>query len=247
MQDQIYHMLVEKDDVTWQSIIYDLVKSEQMDPWDIDISILSQKYLERIKNLVEHNFFISGKILLASAILLKLKSIKFVDEHIAGFDSLLFAREEDLYDEPASPFAAEEIPPLLIKTPQQRKRKVSIQDLMQALSAALHVEERRTIRKLKERVVREVYLPTTKVDIATHIRNLYHQIIGWFTSNTTLTFQQLLPENAPKKDVLLTFVPMLYLSNQQKIDINQEHAFGQIDITLKKLEEEHEKQPENHS
>ncbi|MDO8628281.1 MAG: hypothetical protein Q7R56_00835 [Nanoarchaeota archaeon] len=239
MQEQIYHMLVEKDEVTWQSIIYDLVKSEQMDPWDIDVSILAQKYIEKIHELQEHNFFLSGKILLASAILLKLKSIKFVDEHIAGFDSLLFAREEDLLlDDQQSPFAAEEIPPLLIKTPQQRKRKVSIQDLMQALSAALRVEDKRNIRKMKERVIREVHLPGKKIDITLLIKNLYGKIIGWFSRNQTLTFQQLVPEGAAKKDVLLTFIPMLYLSNQQKIDLNQEQAFGKIDITLKKMEEE---------
>ena len=32
----------------------------------------------------------------------------------------------------------------------------------------------------------------------------------------------------------MTFIPMLYLSNQQKIDVNQEIAFGDIDIILNK-------------
>src|SRR3989344_9225285 len=248
MQDQIYHMLVEKDELTWQTIIYDLVKSEQMDPWDIDISILSKRYLDKIRELQEHNFFISGKVILASAILLKLKSIKFVEEDIAGFDSLLFTREEDLLlaDDEQSPFAKEEIPPLLVKTPQQRKRKVSIQDLMLALNEALKVEERRTIRKLKERVVREVFIPEKKVDISVLVKNLYTRIVGWFTTNNKLSFQQLIGNMNDKREVLTTFIPMLYLSNQQKIDVNQEIAFGDIDITLFKTEENNEKQPENH-
>ncbi|MDO8556273.1 MAG: hypothetical protein Q7R96_03805 [Nanoarchaeota archaeon] len=242
-------MLVEKDELTWQSIIYDLVKSEQMDPWDIDISILSKRYLEKIRELVEHNFFISGKMILASAILLKLKSIKFVDEDIAGFDSLLFTREEDLLfsDEEQSPFAQEEIPALLVKTPQQRKRKVSIQDLMLALNEALKVEERRTLRKLKERVVRDVFIPERKVDISVLVKNLYGRIVNWFVSNNKLTFQQLTGDTKDKREVLMTFIPMLYLSNQQKIDVNQAIAFGDIDITLYNTEENnHEQKPENH-
>ena len=76
MQDRLLNMLMQENEITWQTIIYDLVKSEQMNPWDIDVSVLSQKYLETIKQLQEHNFFISGKIILDAAILLKIKSIK---------------------------------------------------------------------------------------------------------------------------------------------------------------------------
>ena len=37
MQDKLYEMLINEDEITWQSIIYDLIKTEQMDPWDINI------------------------------------------------------------------------------------------------------------------------------------------------------------------------------------------------------------------
>ena len=49
MQDRIFEMLLKEDEITWQTILYDLVKTEEMDPWDIDISLLSQKYLETVK------------------------------------------------------------------------------------------------------------------------------------------------------------------------------------------------------
>ena len=74
MQDRIYNMLMQKDEITWQSIIYDLVRTGEMDPWDIDISVLSKRYLETLKTLKEAHFLISGKIVLAAAILLKIKS-----------------------------------------------------------------------------------------------------------------------------------------------------------------------------
>ncbi|MEK6904083.1 MAG: segregation/condensation protein A [Nanoarchaeota archaeon] len=244
MQEQIFNMLVNKDEITWQSIIYDLVKSEQMDPWDIDIALLAQEYLEKVREMQEHNFFISGKVILASAIMLKLKSVKFVDEHIAGFDTLLFSREEDLlYDEEQSPFAREEIPPLLLKTPQQRKRKVDLQDLMEALNAALRVEEKRMIRKLKERPIREVVIPERKIDIGKLIKEVYNKIISWFTRKQKLTFTELTNGSRNRQDVLLTFVPLLHLSNQQKIDLEQEVPFGEISIILKKeAENENNKQ-----
>ena len=82
MQDKLFEMLMSKDEITWQSLIYELVKTEQMNPWDIDISLLARKYLEVIHKLREVNFFISGKILLASAILLRIKSNKLIDEDL---------------------------------------------------------------------------------------------------------------------------------------------------------------------
>ena len=55
---EIYNLLVSRE-LSWQQIIYDLIQSEQLDPWDIDISILTQKYLEKIRELEDANFFIS--------------------------------------------------------------------------------------------------------------------------------------------------------------------------------------------
>ena len=86
MHDKIYDMLMNENEITWQSILYDLIKSEEMNPWDISISLLTEKYLKRVQELQEHNFFISGKVVLAASILLKIKSIKLVDENLAQFD-----------------------------------------------------------------------------------------------------------------------------------------------------------------
>ena len=124
MQDKIYDIITKESEITWQTIIYDLVRKEEMDPWDIDITKLTQKYLQEIKKLQEHDFFISGKVILASSILLRLKSHKLITEHIANFDSLLYPSDESLLDEMQNHDYREiEIPKLLIKTPQSRRRK----------------------------------------------------------------------------------------------------------------------------
>ena len=95
--DRIFNLLLSKtDEITWQTIIFDLVKSEQMDPWDIDISLLTQKYIEMLRSLKEHDFRISGKVLLAAAILLKLKSHKLVGEELSELDRLLMGVEEEM-------------------------------------------------------------------------------------------------------------------------------------------------------
>ena len=46
--DQIIDLIMNKDDISWQQIIFSAVKSEEMDPWDIDIIKLSQSFLAKL-------------------------------------------------------------------------------------------------------------------------------------------------------------------------------------------------------
>src|SRR3989338_3225268 len=131
MQDQILEMLMNKDEITWQSMIYELIKSEQMNPWDIDISLLTKKYLETVQKLQEANFFISGKVLLASSILLRIKSDKLINEEIFNFDNQLYAKEDEFaeidgidYYAPEPVRESIELPKLTIRTPMPRKRRI---------------------------------------------------------------------------------------------------------------------------
>ena len=121
MQDRIFQMLMQENEITWQNIIYDLVRSEEMDPWDIDISLLSNKYLDIVRNLKKMNFAISGKVILASAILLKLKSKKLVEEDLARFEEIINPPEDiDLLEETEEEYFEENKILIVPKTPQPR-------------------------------------------------------------------------------------------------------------------------------
>jgi len=237
MQDKLYNMLLNKDEITWQSIIYDLIKSEQLNPWDIDISLLTKKYIDRIKKMQESNLFISGKVLLASALLLRIKTHKLVTEEILNFDNKLnppedFEEIEELYDN--APFPAEK-PLLTIKTPMPRKRKVTLNDLMNALQKALEVSSRKALRRQLEAQV-NVSIPEKKIDITSLIMDVYKRISEFFKTEkkNKLTFTKLV--NSPKKeDKILTFIPLLHLYAEEKINIEQETHFGEIFIDLKDL------------
>ncbi|QQG38867.1 MAG: segregation/condensation protein A [Candidatus Woesearchaeota archaeon] len=235
MQDQILNMLLKEDEITWQTIIQDLIKSEQMSPWDINISLLSQKYLETIRTLKEHNFFVSGKVILASAILLRLKSYKLVDEDIANLDSFLFDQDvESLLDFPEDPnstdFPDQAI--LIPRLPQPRKRKVTIEELMSALNKALEVKKRRILRNISD--APQVDIPQKKVDIAELIKDIYGKIISFFQrtmGKEPLTFSKLVPSEK-REDKIYTFIPLLHLDNQEKISLDQKEHFGEIEIKM---------------
>ena len=59
-----------EDEVNWKTMLLDLVKNEEMDPWDIDIKQIAEKFFEKLKAYKEMNFRMSGKVLLVAAIML---------------------------------------------------------------------------------------------------------------------------------------------------------------------------------
>ena len=167
MQQEILSLLLEQEEISWKKIIYDLVQSEQMNPWDIDISILSSKYLEIIRNLKKMNFAISGKVILASAILLKLKSKKLIEEDLARFNEIINPSNEDInLLEDDEEFYEENRLLLIPKTPQPRRRRISVEDLVSALERALSVNTRRSIRDFMDySPAKTVEIPKKKIDI----------------------------------------------------------------------------------
>ncbi len=232
-QDKILSLLMQKDEITWQTILYDLVKSGEIDPWDIDISILANKYLDTIRKMQESNLFISGKVILASAILLKIKSEKLITEGIGNLDNLMFPPPLEELDQFMGNrrITLDAEPRLTIKTPQTRKRRVQINDLIEALEKALEVNERRVVRHAERDRIPQMTIPAKPVDITKIIKELYEQIKLSFTKKPTLTFSELIPSNR-KEDKLATFIPLLHLATQSKVDLSQEEHFGEIDIKL---------------
>ncbi len=237
MQEQLLQMLMQKDEITWQTLIVDLVKTGEMDPWDVDISILSKQYLETVRKLQEANLFLSGKVLLAAAILLKLKSDKLLMEGFSVLDNLLFPQTdmEELgdFEHGNKRIVLDENPRLTIKTPQARKRKVSVEDLIGALEKALEVNERRLLRIAERDRLPEMTIPVQKYDITELIKTVYGKIQGYFVKKQTLTFFELVGDG-DKMERLLTFVPLLHLSNQERILLEQPEQFGDIQIFLNK-------------
>jgi|TARA_B100001971_G_scaffold207197_1_gene227025 segregation and condensation protein A len=229
--ERIFQILHNEDEVTWQALLYELIKKEEINPWDINISLLTKKYIETIKKLKELDFRISGKVLLAAAILLKIKSNRLINEDLSELDRLLTQSEEELLEELdlEEPRAHdEEKHPLIPRTPQPRKRKVSVFDLVKALEKALEVKQRRVLNSIPPM---DVKIPEKKRDITQIIKEVYTRIKSFVTRQNKLTFSQLIPSST-KEDKIYTFIPLLHLTNQRKVNLDQKEHFGEIEIML---------------
>jgi segregation and condensation protein A len=231
---EVYDLLVSRE-LSWQQIIYDLIQSEQLDPWDIDLSILAQKYLEKIHNLEETNFILSSKILLAAAILLRIKSELLLKYYIKSLDEILFGKEDEKEKIPFN-INLDDVNDLMPRTPLPRMRKVTLQELMSALNRAIMTEHRRIKREIymKHATTRfDSFLPKRKTNIRLKIREVYQKIIRFFAKDEEQKMSYSLLTNNSREEKLNSFMPILHLDNQEKIMIEQLKHFDEIYIYLK--------------
>jgi len=239
-QDQFFD-LITSEELSWQSIIYDLIKTEQLDPWDIDIVVLAQRYVEIISELEEADFFISSKVLLACSLLLRLKSEILINSYIQDLNDALYGRKvESRYALERIEIDESELPELVPRTPMARHRKVTLNELMAALNQAIETENRRIKREIRSRQTKKSVLrimpKDTFVPLKIRIKNIFLILKNHIGENNNhMRFSHLASE---KEEKLASFVPILHLSNNGKIYLRQKNHFDEIHIGLEQFKEE---------
>lgn len=244
-QDQVYDMLVSRE-LSWQALLLDLINTERLDPWDIDLSILAQRYVEKIKELQdlgENAFFISSKVLLAAAILLRIKS-EILHENIKDIDEILFESKKKMRDELVKnpqiiTLEEDEIPLIMPRTPLPRARKVTLPELMSALDKAINTEHRRIKKSLyMNRARRDIgvaIFPRFTFNIAQKIKDMFSKIKELFMAKKTdkIVFSELV-SSGDRAERVPVFLSLVHLDHQKKIWLEQEKAFSELQIYMKK-------------
>jgi len=235
-QEQI-HGLLFGEKLSWQAIIYDLINSEQLDPWDIDISLLSRKYLDKVKGMGVHNFFVSSKVLLAASLLLRLKSEILLSQDLRSLDDILFNREKAKKYVQERIELDEDIPELVPRTPLPRFRRVSLKELMNALGKAIRTETRRIKRVVVERqheIELAVTLPKNRINIRDEMRGVYSRLKKIFSGRgERVAFSDFAGKS--KEEKVAAFIPLLHLDNQHRVLMEQDSHFEEIYIWLKEV------------
>jgi segregation and condensation protein A len=235
-QEQIHDLLFNRE-IGWQEIIYDLINTEQLDPWNINIIILSDKYLEKIKEIEEADFFVSSKVLLAASLLLRIKSEILLNRYIKSIDEILFGKKESIKTQLEKIELNEEIPELIPRSPMPRFRKVSLKELMESLNKAIATENRRIKKEIvTKNTLREssFSLPKRKFSIKDKIKEIYDNLTGWFKEKKEdkITFNEFAKN---KEEKIISFLPLLYLEDQKKLWLDQKNPFEEINIWVRDI------------
>ena len=245
-QEQIHDLLFSRE-IGWQEIIYDLINTEQLDPWNINLTILTDKYILKIRELEEADFFVSSKVLLAASLLLRIKSEILLNKYIKSIDEILFGREEKKKYELERIELDEEIPLLVPRSPIPRFKKVTLKELMDSLNKAIITENRRIKKTLIDRnALREVgiSIPKRKFSIKDKIREIYERLTQHLSEDKELkkvSYTDFIGKD--KDERILSFYPLLELENRKRVWLEQEAHFDEIFIWLKDIYFKHNPDP----
>jgi len=227
MEEQnLLEMIIKEQ--SWEELIYNIVSYESLDPWDIDIIKLTASFLNYIEGLKTLDFRIPAKVVLVAAILLKLKSE--VLSPIKGGEGGYFPEESQLPFELA--WIKEELSKMNLKPPMERhvKRKVTLDELVNALKKAMKVKDKkeRVKRTLGRRLRREI---GEEEDIELRIGKLMSSIDGLLLKlkSKKVEFSKIV-EKWERDEIVRHFVPLLHLSSRGKVGTEQEEFFKEIFI-----------------
>ncbi|MCX8190262.1 MAG: segregation/condensation protein A [Candidatus Diapherotrites archaeon] len=201
---------------TWKTILIDLVKREKMDVWAIDIIELSQKYLQKIQEMKENNLRIPANAMLACAILLKLKS------------RTIRLPTEEPEQEPLPEIG--ELPELK-PISRIKERSVTLDELLEEIEAVIEkTKSKMAIQERKEIIAIDV--PTMiKHDLGKKIEELYEKITKSADEQGLVLFSQIV-DKSTLLEVVTTFICLLFLASDARINLWQETFFGEIFIAI---------------
>ena len=130
----------------------------------------------------------------------------------------------------------DDVAELFPRTPLPRPRKVTLPELMAALSSAMVTEQRRigkeiTVRHAVNRL--ETFLPKKNINIREKIKEIYGRILGFFSRSgeKSMKFSQLAET---KEERVPSFYSLMHLDFQNSIFLDQPKAFEEIFIYLTK-------------
>ena len=214
------------DQPAWKTILIDLVKSNKMDPWNIDLVDLANQYFVKIQAMEKTDLKLPANAILASAILLKFKSRTIKISSIEDEEEITkeMTKEEIRFFE-------QNIPELRHGR-QFRTGKITLDQLVASIETILvKTKERGNI--LREKEIPEFKVMLNQGNIEEKIGKVMARIQEKADSQGIARFSQLIKDQTPI-EMVNVFVPLLFLTNKGKITLWQEEFWHEIFVALQK-------------
>ena len=201
----------------WEQVL--ILLAQDMDPWDIDIVKLSNRFTAYIKKIREMNLRVPARIILAASIIYRMKCdalfLQEMEDSAADMQAELLDSESD-----AEMMEQIYIPPIRLPLRRQVKRRITLEELVEALNKAMRVKKRRELREM-------ITLELNQKDLTEHIEKLYQKILEFLEKEGLVFFSELVGSK-PKEAVIRDFTSLLHLMNEERVICEQEELFGEI-------------------
>lgn len=207
-------------------ILVKLAQDGEIDPWNIDIVDVTDKFFRHVEKMERMDLRISGRTLHYAAILLRMKSNALVEEPVL---------EDDSWVDDFDFFEVDEYP--IPKPPVRRHshRSVTLNELIMELEKAEVVERRRVIRnktkehmQLNRHTTEQVLGIAHEEDIEGRIEDLRTILTELLYDRNYISLSEILTGDRSNK--LMTYISLLFLANMKEVWLEQEELFGELYI-----------------
>jgi chromatin segregation and condensation protein Rec8/ScpA/Scc1 (kleisin family) len=177
----------------WDQQLVELVKDERIDPWQIDLEVLTQLYLEKLTDVFDYR--IPARAVITTAILLRLK-----------------AETMEWYDESELVFNDAIEYPILANPPvREPKRKITLIELVKALQEVMKPRKTRLTKYIEDvEYIHEV----NPFDMNEYLEEVEKKIMGLLRGGV-LAFSKI------RDQFPFIFLALLFLAHEGKINLNQ--------------------------
>lgn len=227
-------------------ILVQLAEKGDIDPWDVDIIEVTNKYLLALNSNPRENLLNAGRAIFYASVLLRLKSdilLNLSNETLLNSQQTEnFFPEDELLDQNGVHIDISKLESFIVRSSlgkQQRKRKISLGDLIFALQQAEEEEERRALRaKLRSANAFTIAPIETSDDI---LEIAHEEDIEEIVEKVEAIIQEhLTSEN--EKPITLSFLSeilngkvkpflaLLFLAHSQKVVLEQKEMYGEVYI-----------------
>ncbi|MCZ7393192.1 MAG: ScpA family protein [Candidatus Methanoperedens sp.] len=205
-------------------ILVTLAKNGEIDPWNIDIVEVTDKFLRHVEELEKMDLRVSGRTLLYAAILLRMKSNILVEveepQEVIEDDSVQFEITD--YPVPAMPLR------------RSSNRPVTLEELLSELKKAEALEKKRMERfknKTEERriTIEEVLSFAHEEDIESRVGRMRDLLNELFEKQKYIKFSDL-STPLDRTGRVVAYLALLFLATKKEIWLEQEELFGELYI-----------------
>jgi segregation and condensation protein A len=226
-----------------------LAETGQIDPADVDIIVVTDRFLKAIAAAPKENLRQSGKVIFHASVLLRLKAEALLEHKSDNVDDYLdFDNDSGLiYDSQKQAIARqitlEDLEKALVRRAnnrQNRQRKVTLDQLVGALKEAERIERLRGERKNKSRIQMMDFIDVQDVDdilelahdedIELTIQKVDQILAARLEVGASLNLLDLIRLLGKKSDWVDAFLAILFLSNAGKIVLEQTAFYGPLQI-----------------
>ncbi len=202
-------------------VLVELAKRGEIDPWDIDIALATEKFLQYIDSLEKRDLRIPARTLLYSSILLRMKS----DSMEGQKEEEAEPEMEEIVDEPQ-----EEIEESLPRPPVRRltKRPVTLDELISELKKAEMVGRRKAMRERWPSTEEKALDVSHDEGIEERIKALGPILDDMFMEKKSVSFQDINSKNSKTEDGVTNYVSLLFMAQRKQVWLEQEEIFGDL-------------------